>query len=537
MGIQVTELTQGKNPWEKEFVDFEFDGRHVSEFGLVASFGGDRLALAAFPEFEDETSEINGATGQLYWGTRFKTLKKTYTLVTDGITEEQLNAFRSHFAPGKYGKFVEDHLIHRYSYCRVSEAANFEVIPFRKEIEVMGYKFLTNEYKGEIQITFTWDEPFFYGQENYIDQEIGADNAAEWIRVIFNNKAPLAGSWHGITFEIEDAISRENISSCCLGADKKIVYKEGTSLLEEDDGYDNTSIIAYYNPSSIEKSPVLSLTYSPIFTEIDTNSWKPVYFANIADDINIGGIKAYNEIEIAKSQLLTKGAQIPFPKKEEFKTAFKYTSPNVIYSIHRAIQIAWDFYNKSANQALIELEEALHEEITHNKVMDWLAEILNFIGKNSSYTSEGILKKDATINITMAPLGITTSFAANWFACFNFLALCFFCEHSNNNLALNGWTAFMPYKIIFNGENNNTKIIYNCNVSKNGIITKFTDIEENCGDMTCSAYLKLAGGDSLDLDGNIKTCHYLRFKKAGELYQTGVPSDGQVKLEYKYCYM
>lgn len=535
MGIQVIELTQNKDPWEKEFVDFEFDGKHVSDFGLVVAFGGDRLSLTAFPEFEDETSEINGATGQLYWGTRFGVLKRTYTLVTDGITEEQLNAFRVHFAPGKYGKFVEDHLIHRYSYCRVSEAANFEVIPFRKEVEVMGYKFLTNEYKGEIQITFTWDEPFFYGEENYING-ITEDKAAEWIRVVLNNKTPLASSWHGVVFKKEDAISRKNINSCCLGTDKKIVYENDISSLEEDTGYDNTSLIAYYNPSSIEKSPILSLTYSPILTEVDTNSWKPVYFANIADDINIGGSKAYNEIEISQSKNSLVDGSVAYPKQEEFTTAFKYTSPNVIRSIHRAIQIAQSFYNKKTNQALIDLEEALREEITHNKVIGWLAQILNFI-EGTDYVVNGILQKETTINCSMAPLGIDEGFAANWFACFNYLALCFFCERSNSNLTINGWTTFMPYQVIFNGENNTTKIIYSHNESNNGVVEKFADVEENCGDMTCSPYLKLAGGDTLDSEGKMKTCHYLRFRKAGELYQTGIPSDGQVKLEYKYCYM
>jgi hypothetical protein len=79
------------------------------------------------------------------------------------------------------------------------------------------------------------------------------------------------------------------------------------------------------------------LTYNPIFTEIDTVNWKPVYFSNIADDINIGGTKAYNEIEIAKSQILEKDINVSFPKKEEFKTVFKYTSPNIIHSIHKAI--------------------------------------------------------------------------------------------------------------------------------------------------------------------------------------------------------
>ena len=41
------------------------------------------------------------------------------------MTEQDLNAFKNHFRPGKYGKFVEDHLAERYGYCRVSSVTNF----------------------------------------------------------------------------------------------------------------------------------------------------------------------------------------------------------------------------------------------------------------------------------------------------------------------------------------------------------------------------------------------------------------------------
>lgn len=534
MGIQVTELTQGKKPWEKEFVDFEFNGKHVSEFGLVVAFGGDRLSLTAFPEFEDETSEINGATGQLYWGTRFKTIERTYTLVTDGITEEQINAFRTHFTPGKYGKFVEDHLIHRYSYCRVSKIENFEMIPFRKKVEIMGYEFLTNEYKGEIQITFTWDEPFFYAEENYITEALTKENAAELIRVTYNNKTPHINSWSGIVFE-QDAVMRESITECCLGADKKI-SKSGSLLgylvlgesrigasFMEDSGYDATSLIAYYNPSSLEKSPYLSLTYTPTVTEVNASDWKPVYFSNIADDINIGGPHSYNSIEIAKSPILTSGELLTYPKNEEFTTVFKYTTPNVIRSIHRAIQIAWDMYNKNSVVALIDLEERLREEITHNKVMNWLAETLEYLSK-SPYVNEGKLIKETTIkDFAMPLLGINKDSAVNWFVRFNALALYFFCGKETIQ-SLVGDEAFLPYEIIFDGDTNSAKI-------------KFNDVEENCGDMVCSPYLKLAGGDKIDLNGKIETCHYLRFRKANALYPVNATSDCVVKLQYKYCYM
>jgi hypothetical protein len=63
MGIQVEELTRNLMPWGKEYIDFSFAGRHISEFGLVAVTSGDRYQFAGSPEFEDETSNVNGVWG------------------------------------------------------------------------------------------------------------------------------------------------------------------------------------------------------------------------------------------------------------------------------------------------------------------------------------------------------------------------------------------------------------------------------------------------------------------------------------------
>ena len=53
MGFQVEELTQGRQPWEKEFIDFSFDGKHISEFGLVAVSDSYRHSTDASPSFSD----------------------------------------------------------------------------------------------------------------------------------------------------------------------------------------------------------------------------------------------------------------------------------------------------------------------------------------------------------------------------------------------------------------------------------------------------------------------------------------------------
>ena len=63
MGLQVDLLTKGKSCHAKEFIDFEFNGKHISEFGLVVVSDGDRHSFDASPSFDDETSTVNGVSG------------------------------------------------------------------------------------------------------------------------------------------------------------------------------------------------------------------------------------------------------------------------------------------------------------------------------------------------------------------------------------------------------------------------------------------------------------------------------------------
>ena len=114
MGIQVQDLTQGKQPWDKEFIDFSFAGTHISELGMGAVSAGDRHSLNMSPSFQDETSTVNGLNGQYYWGTTFDAGTISFKLATDGLTEQQLAEMKRHFMPGKYGKLVLDERIGRY---------------------------------------------------------------------------------------------------------------------------------------------------------------------------------------------------------------------------------------------------------------------------------------------------------------------------------------------------------------------------------------------------------------------------------------
>lgn len=558
MGIQVTGLTKNKKQWEKEFIDFQFDGKYISEFGMVAVFDGDRHSFAASPSFENETSEINGAAGQLYWGTKLKTLKRTYTLATDGMTEKQINAFKSHFKPGKYGKFIEDKLMHRYGYCRVAEVIEFSVLPFRKKIKYLGSVLEVNEYKGEAKIVFEWDAPYTYSTINYIDKidtltkEIYNDIA----RAVYNNGVPFYSSWRKTFSNKAAALLGQAIlgtmilgqkellkdKKCHLGQDKCLEFNDSdgavTSELVEDTGYVGAGLedpMFFYNPSNISTPATITLSFVPSFTNmIVSGTWLPVYYNNIADDINQNSSNfsaAYNSIGQSSKISLTEGKATingkeeivnyySMPLEKDYVNILNYTNPSVIYAINKTIKLAYNYYQQNG-VSLIELEEKIREEITHDKVSKWAIKILSDIRKNTTLCKNNLFTTN-TVNVAVGHLTTNgTTCKANWYAYFNIKMLEFMYNSTKKQ--------FYSYTIELSGEHSETKIRYSHNQIDG---TFFVDQEEFCGDIMLSPYLNLEGGDDVDETGNILSCHALIFKQGGQF-------DKQITatLQYKYTYL
>lgn len=503
MGVQVDLLTRGKTCHEKEFIDFEFDGKHISEFGMVAVFDGDRHSFNASPEFEDETSEVNGVSGQYYWGTRMKTVTKSFSLATDGITEAQVNAFKLHFKPGKYGKFIEDKLACRYGWARVSATLTFSVVPFivKKEITINGVKHIieVNEYKGTAKLTFVFDDPFFYAT----NAKIAANNITDaTLREAILNNIPI-----------------ENYS---WSTDKGALFV-GDGLLGGESAVLNKQTIKFYNPSTAPTKAKLSLTFMPKFTGKLVKT-SPVYFAEIADTIN--GLGAgYNSI-IQKNAA---GDTI---------SQFRYTSPNILYQTNRAIKVAADFYKKNINSGwlVLELEEALRLEITNPKVIGWATAILRILKLKTFYNADTDCFNKYSVPIDWSYLGGAVNGSANWFGCFNLYMLCITANYGgapsdeNKTMLETTWTA-QPYTVHFDSELSQTTIDYTYNSIVDSV-TKIEVSEEKCGDMICSPYLKLDGGDSLDAKGIIISEHTLEFFQGSTSMK--IP---EIDLNYTYTYL
>lgn len=532
MGIQVDLLTRGKTAHEKEFIDFEFNGRHISEFGLVAVFGGDRHSLNAIPEFEDETSEVEGLGGQYFWGSRYKARTRTFTLHTDGMTEAQLNDFKKHFQPGKYGKLIEDKLSCRYGWARLSQSVTLNVVPFKTTIQLLGRNVEVNEYKGEGTINFIFDDPFSYSTINYIEKNNGALNDEE-LRMVYLNNIPFdARDESGAIIEASWQFSTiKNKYPLSIGMGNKAVNVNIASA----DWAAKDNRWHYYNPSSTEAKAKLSISLQYNFTSKNiTSTLTPIYFNEVADSINGEG---YNLISSYKVEENSNGQETVSETGE-----CRYTSSNVVNQINRAIQITKDFYiyHNSANTwNVIELEETLRREITNTQVMAWAASVLRIMMTKIFYSADtGCFLNEQTIAVNLLPITGGNGADLNWFYYFNIFMLCMLANcsdvqkyHLEDNVYSFGTT--QTYTIIFDGINSNTFIKYNYNSIVSQELTKINDWEEKSGEMMCSPYLKLDGGDTLNENGGYQTCHYLTFKKSNG--DTVYPVSAA--LEYTYTYL
>lgn len=508
MGIQVDLLTRDKSCHQKEFIDFEFNGRHISEFGMVAVFDGDRHNFNASPEFEDETSEINGVSGQYYWGTRFKTMAKSFTLATDGITESEINEFKLHFKPGKYGKFIEDKLSCRYGWARVSNVSNFSVVPFltKKTINIGGQEHIVevNEYKGTAKLTFIFDDPFLYA----LNSKIAENNYSEDnLREAFLNNLPI-----------------ENYS---WSKDKEALFIGDGILNGSADSNKNISTLNFYNPSTIPTKTKLKLTFQPTFTTTRPTGNVLVFFKEIADNINNIG----NQCNVVCQK----------DNSGEVISEFVYTSPNIVYQINKAIQVAASYYynNLKTGWTVLGLEEALRLEITNPKVIGWATAILRImkIPECGFYNSINDTFTTAQRTIDLRFTGATQWEKVNWLGYFNVYMLCLMANYGSasvlneNKTILEVKWDMTPYTVLFDGYNSETRMTYQYNYIDTEV-RKSDVVEEKCGDMICSPYLKLDGGDSLNNEGLIKSTHSLTFLQNGAALPVS-----EVNLEYIYTYL
>ena len=156
----------------KAFISFTYGGKRIEDFGLIATTVNDRLERETPPQHQDHITEYEMINGQYYWGSHYRARELSITLATDGITQQQLDEFKYWFQPGEIRELILSQHPNRGILARISEAPQVSVLPFKrlqyviingKEQEI----FIT-QYKGNIQVNFVMDDPFWYAIHNVL---------------------------------------------------------------------------------------------------------------------------------------------------------------------------------------------------------------------------------------------------------------------------------------------------------------------------------------------------------------------------------
>ena len=214
----------------RSFISFSFGGKNIEDFGFIASIDGDRWSRDGYSEFEDLTTDYDVLDGKFYWGTHFTDHELEFTLATDGVTQKQIDEFLRWFSPGKIRELILAEHPNRVIQARVSNPPNLQFIPFEEPTTVKiggrDYKTSTTLYKGEVELNFTMDDPFWYSKINVfgeLDESTGVYNET-WTDAN-GNTVNVADDPDAIKVVLEDGIPfLDMISESMILGDNNYAY-------------------------------------------------------------------------------------------------------------------------------------------------------------------------------------------------------------------------------------------------------------------------------------------------------------------------
>ena len=345
----------------RSFISFSFGGKWIEDFNLIAVTDGNRMDKALMGEFEDLTSQYDVLDGQIYHSTHYRTLHLPFTLATDGMDQKQLEDFRHWFAGGKTRPLILAEHPNRQIMARVAQPPEMKMLPFEKEIEVhvgnFTYPTSTTVYKGEINIEFVADDPFWEGIVN-IFGEIAQDGSyvTQWDGTDFFGNTDIAQEKLRDVIKIvyEDGVPIYNMidSPMLFGDDiyassggrvisriaKEITQQEyEAAILEESEGYynnglkdNNDDLIYFYNGQDQNDQPVYVQYYCGAVIEGST----PDYAHGVIDGAFISSTtNTVFKIEHDSAYYLYYAGTAPSPVVLEFTIPITLNQHGYINSI------------------------------------------------------------------------------------------------------------------------------------------------------------------------------------------------------------
>ena len=237
---------------KRSFISFIYDGKYSEDMGVLSVVSGDRMERNLYADFGDNTTESDVLDGQYYWSTHFKTNTLSLTLATDEITEKQLDEIKRWLRPGPPRLLILSEHPFRGTYARISSTPKYSMLPFEEKItlKVAGanVKTSTTVYRGDIEVEFVMDEPFWFSLNNILDVKVnGAYSPGYWVD---------AQGDHSLILLDQDAL--------------KVIQEDqvaASAMIASEDMFFGNNVMAYLQEQHTIEQPATQEEYNNWLTE------------------------------------------------------------------------------------------------------------------------------------------------------------------------------------------------------------------------------------------------------------------------------
>ena len=546
----------------RSFISFTYGGKAIEDFDLIATTVGDRLSRKGYSEFNDITSTYDNLDGQQYWNTHFSANTLDLNLSTDGIDQKKLDEFLYWFRPGEAKELILAEHPNRAILARIAVPPQLELLPFEGEVQIniSGniYTTKTTLYKGDIQLSFVMDDPFWYSKSNilgikdpnndyYVNDWIDANGnrvnifaSQDALKILYEDGIPLGSMiqndmllGNNAYAIVEDRVDSkiyvpstangsftdidglQGVGACIAGTVGGITYKGVIAgALIDASGNGITSLAqkqkAYFYYSGNAPAPtILDFTMQPAFNNI-------LY---VTDPRNIHS-------QYANVSSIFIGS--------EHEQILRFTSPNVFSSYNKAMEIIKACVYEDSNYTWEYIRERIRNEVRHVRVREWATTVINYgnVKKSSPgaltnpenlqyYMLYFLLDKEQTQNIVSQ----TNPKVSNPSA-------------STARFIINSETGSAIGKFTYRTVSNNADVPVDMLAWRS--YGEFTEVEEDVGDMLRSNYIILRDRNHPTDNGTIVA--YNENTIAGKTYSHYISHDclyplTNIKITYKNMYL
>lgn len=475
---------------KRSFISFSYGGKFIEDFNLIAVIIGDRIQRNSYGSFEDSTTSYSTVDGQFYWGSNYTNNSLSFVLATDGITEAELNEFRRWFAPGQNKELYLAENPNRGIMARVSSTPVYSLLPFEKKTSVIigGFKYNTSItlYKGEINLSFVMDDPFWYSRASLIDyfytneedkidsmtQDTSLPNLKEtlkdkdFIKIIIEDNIPH------VEMLATEALLSDNMYAMVHGNNNGI-YSQivGTNILDPENYYahiDNTPIV----PRLSGMVGVILGSVGDASSSISINSSTPryLYYSGTAPSdtiIQFTLTPHFNSNNFIDFPFNSYTSVTPYNTLTIGSSTMAFTIPSIYTGYNQAVSIIKNF---SPGDAITEVEDAIKLGVNEYYSRKWAINCINTLKQNSAYVSNNM---------------ITASFANA------------FISEMKKLFVYGNTTKSATFS--FNSKTGEVIGIFTINNGNNANLS----ITMSCGDMMRSEFIKLKDRNYPNANGNI----------------------------------